>query len=179
MQRSASLRLLHLLAPFTGSLTHFAHSLVGQLKFVNMCSRWKRVSWEQSRFLSSVEKRLFSNTFSPRYYVNSLMLCTSYCLSLFFVSSFVLNLHNLVWIHTEYIFCCNCRSWFSGSPFYRRRWAWKNDGDLPEWLWSGNHLGTPNWRPHLSVFWQRIALSSFINICCFRYCIAGNILGIN
>ena len=31
-QRSASLRSLHLLAPFTGSLTHFAHSLVGQLK---------------------------------------------------------------------------------------------------------------------------------------------------
>ena len=105
-QRYATLcyaRFACLLAPFMGSLTHFGHSLVGQLKFVNMCSRWKRVSWEQSRFLSSVEKRLFSNTFSPRYYVNSLMLCTSYCLSWFFVSSFVLNLHNLVWIHTVYI----------------------------------------------------------------------------
>ena len=51
----ASLCSLRSLAPFTGSLTHFAHSLVGQLKFMNMCSRWKRVSWEQSRFLSSVE----------------------------------------------------------------------------------------------------------------------------
>ena len=30
-QRSASLRWLCSLAPFTGSLTHFAHSLVGQL----------------------------------------------------------------------------------------------------------------------------------------------------
>ena len=36
---STSLRLPHLHAPFTGSLTHFTHSLVGQLKFLNMCSR--------------------------------------------------------------------------------------------------------------------------------------------
>ena len=30
--------LLCLLTPFTGSLTHSTHSLVGQLKFMNMCS---------------------------------------------------------------------------------------------------------------------------------------------
>ena len=35
----ASLRSLRLLAPFTGLLTHFAHSLVGQWKFMNLCSR--------------------------------------------------------------------------------------------------------------------------------------------
>ena len=34
----ASLASLCSLALFTGSLTHFAHSLVGQLKFMNMCS---------------------------------------------------------------------------------------------------------------------------------------------
>ena len=56
-QRSASLRSLRSLAPFTGSLTHFAHSLVGQLKFMNMCSCWNRVQREQSRFLSSLETR--------------------------------------------------------------------------------------------------------------------------
>ena len=39
-QRSASLRSL---APFTGSLTHFAHSLMGQLKYMNLCSRWNCV----------------------------------------------------------------------------------------------------------------------------------------
>ena len=44
-------------APFTGSLTHFAHSLVGQLKIVNMCSRCYRVSWVQTRCLSSLETR--------------------------------------------------------------------------------------------------------------------------
>ena len=43
------------LAPFTGSLTHFAHSLVGWLKFMNMCSRCEHVSREQTRFLSSEE----------------------------------------------------------------------------------------------------------------------------
>ena len=37
--RSAALRSLHSLAPFLGSLTHFTHSLVGQLKFINICSR--------------------------------------------------------------------------------------------------------------------------------------------
>ena len=53
----ASLRSLHSLAPFTGSLTHFAHSLVGRLKFLNMCSRCYRVSWEQTRFWRSLETR--------------------------------------------------------------------------------------------------------------------------
>ena len=56
-QRSASLRSLRSLAPFTGSLTHFAHSLVGQLKFLNMCSRCDRVSQVQTRFSSSLETR--------------------------------------------------------------------------------------------------------------------------
>ena len=56
-QRSASLRSLRSLAPFTGSLTHFAHSLVGQLKFLNMCSRCYRVSREQTRFWRSLETR--------------------------------------------------------------------------------------------------------------------------
>ena len=42
--------LLCSLAPFTGSLTHFAHSLMGQLKFLNMCSHCRRVSQEQTRF---------------------------------------------------------------------------------------------------------------------------------
>ena len=42
-QRSASLRSLRSLALFTGSLTHFAHSLVGRLKFMNLCSRWNCV----------------------------------------------------------------------------------------------------------------------------------------
>ena len=46
-----------LLALFTGSLTHFAHSLVGQLKFLNMCSRCYRVLWVQTRFSSSLETR--------------------------------------------------------------------------------------------------------------------------
>ena len=54
-QRSTSLRLLRSLAPFTGSLTYSAHSLVGQLKFMNMCSCRKRVQWEQTQFLSSLE----------------------------------------------------------------------------------------------------------------------------
>ena len=53
-QRSASLRSL---TPFTGSLTHFAHSLVGQLKFLNVCSRCYRVSREQARFWRSLETR--------------------------------------------------------------------------------------------------------------------------
>ena len=39
------------LAPFTGSLTHFAHSLL------IMCSRCKRIQWEQTRFWSSLETR--------------------------------------------------------------------------------------------------------------------------
>ena len=56
-QRSASLRSLRSLALFTGSLTHFAHSLVGQLKFLNMCSHCYRVSREQTRFWRSLETR--------------------------------------------------------------------------------------------------------------------------
>ena len=48
LTRAAALRSL---APFTGSLTHFAHSLVGQLKILNMCSRCKRVSQEQTFFI--------------------------------------------------------------------------------------------------------------------------------
>ena len=35
-------------ALFTGSLTHFVHSLVGQLKFLNMCSHCYRVSREHA-----------------------------------------------------------------------------------------------------------------------------------
>ena len=50
LQHSALLHSHCLLAPFTGSLTHFAHSLMGQLKFLNMCSRCYRVSREQMRF---------------------------------------------------------------------------------------------------------------------------------
>ena len=34
---------------------HLAYSLVGQLKFINMCLRWKHNSREQLRFFSSVE----------------------------------------------------------------------------------------------------------------------------
>ena len=58
-QRSDSLCLLRLLAPFafTGSLTHFAHSLVGQLKFFKMCSHCYRVSREQTPFWRSLETR--------------------------------------------------------------------------------------------------------------------------
>ena len=58
--RSAPLcyaRLARSLAPFTGSLTHFAHSLVGQLKFLNMCSRCYHVSRVQTRCLSSLKTR--------------------------------------------------------------------------------------------------------------------------
>ena len=38
-------------------LTHFAHSLVRWLKFINMCSHCNRVQWEQTRFWSSKETR--------------------------------------------------------------------------------------------------------------------------
>ena len=44
-------------APCTGSLIHFAHSLVGQLKFLNMCSHCYCVPREQTRFSSSLETR--------------------------------------------------------------------------------------------------------------------------
>ena len=43
--------------PFTGSLTHFAHSFVGQLKFLNMCSCCDRVSQEGTCFWRSLETR--------------------------------------------------------------------------------------------------------------------------
>ena len=56
-QRSALLRSLRSLTPFTGSLTHFAHSLVGQLKFLNMCSHCYCVSQEETRFWRSLETR--------------------------------------------------------------------------------------------------------------------------
>ena len=56
-QHSALLHSLCLLATFMGSLTHFAHSLVGQLKILNMCSHCERVSQEQTRFSSSLETR--------------------------------------------------------------------------------------------------------------------------
>ena len=39
-----STRFAHLLCLWARQLTHFAHSLVGQLKFLNMCSCCKRVS---------------------------------------------------------------------------------------------------------------------------------------
>ena len=56
----ASFATLTSLTLFTGSLTHFAHSLVGQLKFLNMCSRCYRVSQEQTRFWRSLETRPLS-----------------------------------------------------------------------------------------------------------------------
>ena len=40
-----------------GSLTHFAHNLVGQLKFLNMCSHCYHVSQKQTRFWRSLETR--------------------------------------------------------------------------------------------------------------------------
>ena len=56
-QHSALVRSLHSLPRFTGSLTHFAHFLMGQLKSMNLCSRCNRDSRALSRFLSSVETR--------------------------------------------------------------------------------------------------------------------------
>ena len=74
--RFAVLRSLCLLAPFTGSLTHFAHSLVGQLKFLNMCSRCKRVSKEQTRFWRSLETRpLFATVYLMGRYSLTASLC--------------------------------------------------------------------------------------------------------
>ena len=49
--------LLHSLALFRGSLTHYTHSLVEKLKITNMCSHCKRVQREQTRFSSSLETR--------------------------------------------------------------------------------------------------------------------------
>ena len=55
--RSALLRSLRLLSPFTSLLTHFAHFLVGRMKFLNMCSHCYRVSREQTRFWRSLDPR--------------------------------------------------------------------------------------------------------------------------
>ena len=59
LTRSAALRfaMLASLANSVHRLTHFAHSLVGRLKFLNMCSRCKRVQREETRFWSSLETR--------------------------------------------------------------------------------------------------------------------------
>ena len=57
LQRSVSLRWFRSLALFTGSLTHFALSLVGRLKFLNMCSHCYRVSKKETRFWRSLETR--------------------------------------------------------------------------------------------------------------------------
>ena len=54
---SAALRFARLLAPFTGSFTHFTHSLVRQLKFMNICSRCKRVQQEETHVWRSLETR--------------------------------------------------------------------------------------------------------------------------
>ena len=64
LTHSTALRSLCSLTPFMGLLNHFAHSLVGQLKFLNMCSRYKRVSQEQTRFSSSLETRPESSLFA-------------------------------------------------------------------------------------------------------------------
>ena len=48
---------VHGLAPVTGLLTDFAHSLMGQLKFFNRCSCCKHIQWEHTRFLLSLETR--------------------------------------------------------------------------------------------------------------------------
>ena len=58
LQHSTSLRSLRSPTPFMGWLIHFAHSLVVQLKILNMCSRCKRVQQEQTRFWLSVKTRL-------------------------------------------------------------------------------------------------------------------------
>ena len=47
-------------APFTSSLTHFAHSFVGWLKFLNISSRCNRVQRGETRFWSSVKTHPFS-----------------------------------------------------------------------------------------------------------------------
>ena len=59
---SASLRSLRSLTSFMGLLNHFAHSVVGQLKFLNMSSHCYRVSREQTRFWYSLETRPYLGT---------------------------------------------------------------------------------------------------------------------
>ena len=54
-QRYALICSLCLLAPFTASLTHFGHSLIGQLKFLNLCSHWNRVLRKEVCLISSLE----------------------------------------------------------------------------------------------------------------------------
>ena len=54
---SAALRSLCSLTLFIGSLSHFAHFLMGRLEFINMSSRCKRVQWVQTHFWSSLETR--------------------------------------------------------------------------------------------------------------------------
>ena len=64
LQRSTLLCSLRSLALFKGSLIHFIHSLVGQLKFLNICSHCYRVSREQTRFWRSLETRPESGSVS-------------------------------------------------------------------------------------------------------------------
>ena len=45
---------------------HFAHSLVGQLKFLNMCSHCVHISWEETRFWRSLETRPMLDLWSFR-----------------------------------------------------------------------------------------------------------------
>ena len=66
------LRLLGSLARFVHRLViHFAHSLMRQWKFLNMCLRCQRVKREQSRFLLSVKTHFWrvssddKNAFPP------------------------------------------------------------------------------------------------------------------
>ena len=65
-QRSATLGSLRSLAPFMGLLTDFAHSLVGWLKFLNLCSRCNRVLRKQTCSLSSLETRPYLYSESRR-----------------------------------------------------------------------------------------------------------------
>ena len=60
--RTAALHLLCLLAPFTGLLTHFAQSFVGQLKYLNMRSRCECVSWEETHIWRSLGTQPYSGT---------------------------------------------------------------------------------------------------------------------
>ena len=69
LTRSAALcfAILVLLAHSVHGLAHshgLPHCLMGQLKFLNMCSRYKRVSQEQTRFSSSLETRPESSLFA-------------------------------------------------------------------------------------------------------------------
>ena len=63
LQRSASLHSLRLFAPFTGSLTCFAHPLMGQWKFLSMCSGCYCMSRVHKRFSFSLETRPYWGKF--------------------------------------------------------------------------------------------------------------------